>query len=264
MTRPAANPTRVLVGASSFVDASAALTLLSRLTDTWQTSIGGVLVEDTASTAICALPNQRVISPSGTIASAPSLSQIRTLMKADARAFEHSLARLATDAGAPWTFERGTGDLIQTGLFMAKAWDILILGYRTLHPIAGKVVLLQSSGAADSPMMEMSKLLSARSRAESVVLTVNKTTGRLPHGKMPKDQTYATLQEALGRLARLNAQAVLVDLSLGPVHTSEDLRRLIEVARCPVFVFGTVSAARLLEHKSQRPTAPKIDIETGD
>lgn len=264
MNHPAASGTRILVGASSFVDARAALHLLSRLVDRLRPSIGGVLVEDTTSLAICTLPNQRIVTSSGTVALAPTISQIRTLIEADARAFKQSLAQLAGDAGAPWTFERDAGDLIQTGLHMARSWDILVLAHRNVHPVAGKVVLLESSSSADSPMAEMSKLLSAHLSAESVVLTVNKTTPGASDDKTSYNQSYATLDEALGQLARLNAQAVLVDLSLGPIQTSEELHRLIEVARCPVFIFGTVSAARLLEQTTQAPPAPNARSRTAD
>lgn len=263
MTRLPATGTRILVGASSFVDARAALHLLGRLMEKWQPSIGGVLVEDTASLAVCTLPNQRVITPGGTVAMAPTASQIRTLIEADARAFKQSLAQLAGDAGAPWTFERDIGDLVQTGLNMARAWDILIFAHRNLHPIAGKVVLLESSASADSPVRDMAKLLSAHLTAENVVLTVSETAYRTTEDQTSSRQTSATLDEALGRLARLNAQAVLVDLSRGPVHTAEELHRLIEVARCPIFVFGTVSATSLLEHTIQMPPVPTAGKRSG-
>ena len=256
MNHPPSNGTRILIGASSFVDARAALNLLSRLVRNLRPNIGGVLVEDTASLAICALPNQRIVTPSGTVALAPTLSQIRTLIEADARAFKQSLARLADDAGTPWTFERDTGDLVQTGLNMARAWDILVFAHRNLHPVAGKVVLLNASNATDGPMMEMSKLLSAHLAADRIVLTVNKKTRQAPDATTSNGQKYATLDQALAQLARLNAQAVLVDLSLGPVQTYQQLQRLIEVARCPVFVFGTVLATRLVEHTTQIPPAP--------
>lgn len=256
MTPPPASGTRILIGASSFVDARAAMRLLSRLMEKWQPSIGGVLVEDTESLAVCALPNQRVITPGGKIAMAPTASQVRTLIEADARAFKKSLVELADETGAPWTFERDIGDLIQTGLNMARAWDIMIFAHRNLHPIAGKVVLLQSSASADGPMKEMAKLLSAHLGAEYVTLTVSETAHRTSDAQTPSGQISATLDEGLARLARLNAQAVLVDLSRGPVHTAEELHRLIEVARCPVFVFGMMSAANLLEHTIQIPPEP--------
>lgn len=257
MTQPPASSTRILVGASSYIDARPALHLLSRLMEKWKPCIGGVLVEDMASLSICDLPNQRIITPGGTIAMAPNASQIRTLIEADARAFKQSLAQLASEAGAPWTFERDTGDLVQTGLNMARAWDIMIFAYRNLHPVAGKVILLESATSADNPVREMSKLLSEHLTAENVVLTVGETTHRTSETSTYPRRTYATLEEAYGQLARLNAEAVFVDLSRGPVHTSEDLHRLIEVARCPVFVFGTVSAANLLGRDTQ--ISPALD-----
>jgi hypothetical protein len=255
MTPPPGNGTRILVGANSFVDARAALHLLARLTGTWQPSIGGLLVEDAVSLAICGLPNQRIVTSSGRVASAPTIAQVRTMIEADARAFKQSLARLAGDVDPHWTFERNTGDLIQTGLHMATGWDILVLAHRNIHPVAGKVVMLEPQNPTDGPMADMSRLLAAHLSAQRVVLTAQGSARPVQEDTSLRHQTYATLNEAFAHLARLNAQAVLVDLSRGPVRTSEELRHLVEVARCPVFVFGTVSAMQMLEHSTQIPPA---------
>ncbi|MFC6637294.1 hypothetical protein [Sulfitobacter sediminilitoris] len=101
MTAPEDQGTGILIGASSFVDASEALRLIGRLMTDLRPRLGGILVEDAETTAVCALPNQRVVTASGTLALAPTLSQMRTLMEADARAFRQSLARIAEGVGAP-------------------------------------------------------------------------------------------------------------------------------------------------------------------
>ncbi len=55
---------------------------------------------------------------------------------------------------------------------------------------------------------------------------------------------------------RTNAQAVLVDLTEGPIRSPDDLARLLEVSRCPLIVFGTSNTNTMLEHSTQIPPPP--------
>ncbi len=86
---------RVLVGAGSFADASAALRIVERLPDTFRTELGGVLVEEVDTLAAYQIPKQRIVLVNGTTILAPNLSQVHSLLKADAKAFRQSLARAA-------------------------------------------------------------------------------------------------------------------------------------------------------------------------
>jgi prophage DNA circulation protein len=259
VTPPSGDSTRITVGAGSFADASAALRLIERIIHDLRPNLGGILVEETTSLAVCDLPNQRLVSPSGQVVLAPTRAQIAALLEADARAFRQSLAKLADRAGAPWTFQRGAGDLIQMSLDTGAASDIVIFAHRNIHPVAGKIVLLSSSTATQSDVAAMSRMLAQRTSASHMMMAVDDSgeTRKGPGAAHPDH--FATLQKALSQLARMNAQAVLVDLSRGPVQSAEQLRSLIDVARCPVFAFGMASVTRALAHTTHIPPSPARD-----
>jgi len=251
MNAATSGSTRILIGASSFADAAVALGLIEQVMHDLQPRLGGMLVDETASLTVSAGPGQRIISASGQVVLAPTPAQFSTLIDADARAFRNALARLAGIAGASWTFQRDIGDLIHKGLNTCAAVDILVFAHRQIHPVAGKVVVLSSPAPTDSNAMTMSRLLARQLMADHLVMT----TGAPGTGKAAGGDHPGTLDAALTRLARINAQAVFVDLASGPVRSPAQLRRLLDVARCPVFVFGTASAARILEHTTHIPPA---------
>ena len=264
MTQAEDRGPRILVGASSFADASAALRLVDRLAVAFCAGLGGVLVEEVNTLAICQIQNKRIVLANGTTMLAPSQSQVRTLLDADARAFRQSLARTAKATGADWVFAQEAGDLVNTALRTAAGWDILVIGYRHVHAINGKIILLETSSSASVEMGEAAKLLSRQFSVDQVVFSVN-------HGEVGKDSVrssgtshFATLDEAMRALARTNAQAVLVDLSRGPVRNADDLARLLEVARCPLIVFGASGAHAMLENSVHIPPAPNNGGQSGE
>ena len=253
MTAPIDQATGILVGASSFVDASEALRLIDRLMADLRPRLGGILVEDSETSAICALPNQRVVTASGTLALAPTHAQIRTLMEADARAFRQSLARLAEGVGAPWTFEHEMGDLIHQGLRTALSWDIFVLAYRRINAVSGKVVLVTAPSVKPSRADSLSQALAVQLSAERIEFTVDPSSDAEPHQDSGTSRHVQTLEQALRGLGRINAQAVVLDLSGGLIEQADDLRRLVDAARCPVFVHGMSGADRMLTHSTQIP-----------
>jgi len=253
MTVPLHAETRILIGAGSFVDATAALRIVARLAAGVNVTFGGLLIEDRDTLDMCHLPNQRVVSAGGSLVCAPSPSQLRTLMAADAKAFRRSLAEVAGPVGAAWTFEQSIGDLVQQALTASAGWDITVVGHRSVHPMRGKVISLRAAtGAdADAALNAFSDRLATSLSAEHLVFSVGDLSGG-----SAGSFAFASLEEALVTLARMNVQAVLLDLSHGPVHTSDQLRHLLEVSRCPLFVFGAAALNEQLEHSTQIPPSP--------
>ena len=247
---------RILIGASSFADAIAALQILGRLTVDVGATLGGLLIEESEALALCHIPNQRVISPSGALAIAPSPTQLRTMIEADAKAFRRSLAQISDPVGARWTFEQSMGDLVQTLLQASQNWDIIIIGHRSIHPVGGKIALLTSSTSEEDALISFSAKLAQRLSAERIIFSVGQIAG-----KVTNQLALPTLQRALAELAKTNAQAVLVDLANGPICNATELRQLLEVARCPVFVFGANLSQPQLDHSTHTPPAP--DTESG-
>lgn len=251
MTAQSLGYSRILVGASTFVDAKIALTLVGRMARNLRVCLGGLLVDDTVSTAICGSPNQHIILANGELAQVPTLAQIKTLIRADARAFRASLSRIADAAGTTWTFEQTGGDLVQSSLNMAPAWDIVVLGYRNIHPVDGKIVLISTGQPSDDRVVETWHWLCRDLSADRAVFMIHDSvrTDTEAAPKPPANGTFEfeTLDDAIGKLARMNARVVVLDMARGPIRDPETLRELIEAARCPVFVFGPPAAAPRLD-----------------
>jgi hypothetical protein len=253
---------RILVGAGSFTDAKAALRIVQRLPDGFCGGLGGILVEEQDLLVACKIPDQRVVLLSGAISSAPSLSQVRALLKADARAFQQLLARTAAPPENAWAFTQDTGDLVSTALRAAASWDVLVLGYRQIHKIPGKVVIFQTSAPTSDEMEKAFQRLSNYSRSGQITFSVKTKPDRATNNPRPNALEFDTLGDALTALTRQNAQAVLVDLKQGPVRSQHDLLRLLEAARCPVVVFGASRTNPLLEHNTQiLPHTAKVESD---
>lgn len=235
--------TRILIGAGCFADADAAMRLTDRILASIPAELGGVLIEDDAMADIAHVPTQRVVTPGGALMVPPSTNELRITAESDARAFRNKLATIARTRSTTWHFERRGGDLI-LGLFeAAKGWDILLLGYREMHKRPGQVVVLTVASEGVSR---------ARAFADELALVLNASVQELStSGVDEQSDLNGSVHGAVERepalfaqMSRINASAVVVDLAAGPLRSKEHLHRLLEAARCPVFVLGAEQGAR--------------------
>ena len=233
MTPPTTPRRRLLIGATSFTDAQAALHLTERLAETLAGDLCGILVEETIVTEIVDLPGQRVVTSSGTLVVAPSSQQVRTFVESDARLFHDTLSDLARNKERDWSFERRHGDLIAGLCEAAKGWDILLLGHREINKRHGKVVLVAPPMTASQRAVELAEGLASALRADLVAITIGSE-----NASTAQRQVFSTEAALLAHINRTNTSVVVMDLSAGPLHTHDQLRHLLSVARCPVLVFG--------------------------
>ena len=243
---------RILIGAGSYVDAAAALRIVQRLMGSFQAALGGILVEEEM-LEMCQIPNQRIVQASGTKAMVPNHAQLRTLMNADARAFQQSLARTAGPSGTHWVFAQDRGELVHSSLHAAAGWDLLIIGYRQIHKVPGKIVIIQNDGPANDAMNNISMGLSEQLSVPSVVFNVTDGSDEAKAPIAANTIHFHTLNDILRALTRTNAEAVLVDLRSGPIESQNDLACVIDAARCPVIVFGASEGDAMLEHSVYMP-----------
>ncbi|MDK3073494.1 hypothetical protein QO034_10260 [Sedimentitalea sp. JM2-8] len=223
-------PRRILIGANSFADARAAIRMAARLARETSAALGGVLVQEQAVLAACALPNRRLVSPGGALGLAPSLARLRRMLDADAQSFRQLLHDVAGPVAASWTFERQAGELVASLSQSATRSDILVFGHRYVHPVAGRVLLLRRQGGA-SP--DADRLARALAEHLGTGLSV-RSVGTAP--EPGAEATYPTEQAAIAAIDRCNCSAVLIDLAADPAQSMSLLRRLLDVARCPVIV----------------------------
>ncbi|MBW4706195.1 hypothetical protein KX928_00180 [Roseobacter sp. YSTF-M11] len=248
-----ASKMRILVSASSFADAAAAMHIAQRMTEGIARSLGGLLVDDDDTRAACAIPNRRIVSASGALLITPSPSQMHTLMNADANAFQQLLKKTADLAAVDWSFERQMGDLIDTATRVATGWDALIFGYRSSHSFAGKVIMFDPLTPDDGQLLGLSHMLASHLRADLIAFGVGPLAVQARGEEHPTKVLFDTVEDAIAALDRTNAQVVLIDLFRGPVRDAEQLKRVLAASRCPVVVLGASSLVATVEHKMHVP-----------
>ncbi|SEQ14711.1 hypothetical protein [Thalassovita taeanensis] len=252
MSTPPKPPKRLLIGAGSFADALGALRLAERLAETLAGDLGGLLVEEAVVTEVVGLPGQRVVTASGTLVVAPTRQQVRTLMEGDAKAFRDTLSGLAQSRTRNWSFERRHGDLIGGLCEAARGWDLLLLGYRETHRRAGRVVLIAPPTGASQVAPDLAEDLAKALRTDLYVLSLD-ADAAMPEDEGGHREQFTSDTAMLGRISRMNASAVVLDLSTGPLRTHNQLRHLLAAARCPVLVLGAAQGEPSIEHTTQIP-----------
>lgn len=252
MTTPANSPKRLLIGAGSFADALGALRLIERSAGTLAGDIGGLLVEETVVSEVVDLPGQRIVTSSGSVVVAPSRRQIRTLMESDAKAFRETLSELARAKTRKWSFERRRGDLISGLCEASRGWDLLLLGHRETHRRAGRVVLISPPDAPSQTAVDLAADLAQALRSDLVALWLGSNTSD-PKATLGGHEQFVSEAAMLARISRMNAAAVVLDLSAGPFRTHDQLRVLLAAARCPVLVLGAAQGEPSIAHTTQIP-----------
>lgn len=215
---------RILVGAGSFADARAALALMRDLVRRSGAQIGGLLVEETTFAEVPRLGRQRIVTHSGAMIAAPTPRQVRAMIERDARAFEAALAEFA---GVTRPLARGQGDLALSAWEASQGWDAVVLGQRALHALPGRIVLIAPPGDATSDAPAFAAEIAGANRRALFSLEIAEGV----------DATTAK-SVLLDRIARINCTAVVLDRTAGPLRDVDTIRRLLSVARCPVFVLG--------------------------
>lgn len=244
--------TRIIIGAGCFADAEAAMRLADQILANLPAEVGGVLVAEDAMTDVVRLPGQRVVTSGGSLMDPPSARQIQILAESDARAFQDRLATIARARSTKWYFERRSGDLIRCLFEAAKGWDILLLGYREMHKRPGQVVVVTAASQGSSRANKLARELAQVLKTSVLVLSLS-TEGGDTDPTYPARIAMDSEPGLLDRLSRINASAVVVDLAASPLQTEDQLRQLLEAARCPVIAFGSKQGPRRIEHSTIIP-----------
>lgn len=246
--------TRIMIGAGCFADAEAAMRLADQILANLPAELGGVLVEEDVMTDIVRLPGQRVVTSGGSLMEPPSAREVLILAESDARAFQDRLATIARARSAKWCFERRGGDLIH-GLFeAARGWDILLLGYRALHKRPGQVVVVTAGSQGSSRATKLAGELAQVLKTNALMLSLSAEDGETGLAE-PTRIAMDSESGLLTQLGRINASVVVVDLAASPLQTEDQLRQLLEAARCPVVVLGVEQGPRWIERPTLVPPA---------
>lgn len=220
----------LLIGAGSFTDAKPAFLVAEALMGAGIGDVSGILVEEEQDFEALPAHARCVITPSGTVCTTPPPAERRMLLESDAKAFRDNLIRLAENAPSNWRFERQKGESVSRLMYMKQAWDLLVIGHRTIGHQTGSVLALLSEGETAGNVRELSQRLSMGLR--TAVLEVGKDL---------------SASEVIKTVNKTRAAAIVIDAASDLFHDKAQFRRLIEAARCPVLVVKT-------SEEEERPT----------
>lgn len=229
---------RILIGAGNFADARAALAIVERLTGIHISDIGGLFLEDRGMLEAAAPRDRRVVTSRGSILVVSSQQQLRRLWQSDAKAFRERLMHVASDRSMRWTFEQQAGDTVLSLCSAAQSWDWLVIGHSSVSAHRGRVVAIPHD-AGDGDVTALAGLLSRSLHTGTLVIG-----GAAPEA------------EILSQVSATHAAVVVIDAARGPFRTAEQIRRLVNAARCPVLVLGAAQIPSLIDHSTQIPPPP--------
>jgi nucleotide-binding universal stress UspA family protein len=235
---------RILIGAGCYADARAAMEIAERLAASAGYDLGGLLLDDPAASETAITPGHRVVTCSGALMLAPDRAQMQRAMASDARAFRAQLSRIAESHAVSWSFEQRRGELFSGLIRAAHGWDLLMIGYRRLRRRTGLVVVIGSGPEPGD--------VEGAALANTLASILRTGTIRLDAGG--GDDTAALL----ARIGRIHAALIVTDAGRGPFRTGDQLRRLVEAARCPVLVLGAAGIHPALGHSTLIPPAPGV------
>jgi len=201
--------TRVVLGATCFIDAEAALGLATELARQTGAELHGVLVRETAALAATTGRSGTVITYSGTRETGISAEAMVRAFRADARRFQERLSRAARAAALHAAFQQAEGPLPEAVRADARAGDIIVLGIRRVLRAGSDIVVVAPEGA------------SVPAFAEALAQRLGRHLLRLPPGDL------------LARLDRMSPTAVILS---GPQSELPALAKIVQTARCPVIV----------------------------
>ncbi|PWE31404.1 hypothetical protein DDZ14_12890 [Maritimibacter sp. 55A14] len=241
-TEPTVIRHRVILGATCYADAEAALHLAVELGRRLGAEIQGLLVSDETILSAAGHPKARVVSYSGTSVSQVTAEAMRSAFRADARLFERQLQRRAAAAALGVSFRAEPGRLASVLAGAAGAGDLVIFGYRRAIRDGDSVVLVAGGDGMTTDALRTAVQLRAILRKRLVVLTAatrqREVVAALADlGEGPAElRVVSSDADLLRALDRMSPAAVVMasapaDLAL--------VVQVVEAARSPVIVpFG--------------------------
>lgn len=229
---------RVILGATCFADAEAALEVAVVLAKRANAELHGLLVADEAIFAALETAHALTITYSGQTMRVESAEAMRSAFRADAASFEQRLLEAARAASLAHAFTQASGRMARAAAEIAKAGDLLIYGFHRPKGGDDSLVLILGDPGQGQSMALAGELMAALGRPLTVFVppgaepAARKALAR--HGIAGATVETAADQKAmLARLDRMRPAAVL--LAPGWPETL-GIERLVEAARAPVIV----------------------------
>lgn len=139
---------RVVLGVTSYADAAPTLALAAALATEAGADLHGLMVEDDAHLALCALSAACIVDPAGRVLARHDAARMRAAVQRDAARFKQELAIQATRTALGWSFGRGSGRLGAVLAGTLTAGDMLVLPAGPTRAPLREIVLLQTGVVA--------------------------------------------------------------------------------------------------------------------
>lgn len=226
---------RVILGASCYPDAEAALALALDLARQTGAELHGVFVRETALLA-AGYAHSRVVTYSGQRQTGLTAGALARAFQADARRFEGLLARRAKAAALVSSFSEAEGHLQEELRRFAAAGDILISGFKPILPAAGCIAVILAEGQA-VPGFALRLARSARKPLVALVACAAAAQSgpaaapAWPPGDVAETRLCARPEVLLRQLEHMSPVAVIV---AAPLAGLPPPARIQEAARCPL------------------------------
>ncbi|UWQ35343.1 hypothetical protein K3555_22715 (plasmid) [Leisingera sp. M527] len=226
---------RVILGASCYTDAEAALVLAMELARQLGAELQGVFVRETAVLA-AGYAHSRAVSYSGQRETGLTGAALAKAFQADARRFRGLLSARAAAAALESSFREAEGHVQEELRRVSQAGDILIFGFKPILRAAGRIAVILAAGQG---VPDYTQRL-ARKAGKPLVALVACPAGAEPV-PAPAGQEDSGLEtrfcaqpEALLRqLEHMNPAAVIV---AAPLADLPPATRIQDAARCPLIL----------------------------
>ncbi|CUH98278.1 hypothetical protein [Leisingera aquaemixtae] len=230
---------RVILGASCYPDAEAALALALDLARQTGAELHGVFVRETALLA-AGYAYSRVVTYSGQRQTGLTAGALAKAFQADARRFEGLLARRAKAAALVSSFSEAEGHLQEELRRCAAAGDILISGFKPILPAAGCIAVILAEGQAvpgfalrlaRSARKPLVALVACAAAAQTGPAAAPAAAPAGPPGDVAETRLCAQPEVLLRQLEHMSPVAVIV---AAPLAGLPPPARIQEAARCPL------------------------------
>ncbi len=229
---PAPRDRRVVLGATCYADADAALSVAVALARQMKAELHGLLVRDKAILSAASRPRALAVSYSGHGTTSITAETMQRAFAVDARRFESKLAATARASSLSAVFratEGGLADALRQTVF---AGDLAILGFRRATRDSGSLVLLLGEGD-ETPAFaaDLANILGKRLILLRHMPGRSASYAHLAYGAGPETLSADNTEDVLRHLERLSPVAVIMASHRAGHPPVSDV---INAARCPV------------------------------
>lgn len=233
---------RIIIGATCFIDANAAMSIAVQLASHTNGEIEGLLVEDEAILDYAASPSARVVNLKGSSIESVTQGKMLDAFRRDASAFKNLLSTMANSASVTWTFQSWRGQFMSLVDRTTNAGDMVLFGYSRAKLSPGEIIVVCDDVAPSKALIDTAIKIAKDRRLPLFLLVPSgiEETMREYLNQGNADQFHIVVVSETGEvLEYLSKRSPTVVLLAKSKLLDMGFRVLMDTARCPVVVMIT-------------------------